>query len=84
MKRTASLLLSLLLLCASVLPAAAAETEVPPVTTAAQILQNQKDGVISALKTVEEGGVYKGDPELVRDFYRRGVRMSTLTWNFEK
>ena len=56
---------------------------VRPVTTAEQILQNQKDGVISALKTVEEGGVYKGDPELVRDFYRRGVRMSTLTWNFE-
>ena len=56
---------------------------VRPVTTAEQILQNQKDGVISALKTVEEGGVYKGDPELVKTFYKKGVRMSTLTWNFE-
>lgn len=56
---------------------------VRPATTAAEILNNQKDGVFSALKTIEEGGVYKGDPELVRDFYRRGVRKSTLTWNFE-
>lgn len=56
---------------------------VRPVTTAEEIRKNQKDGVISALKTIEEGGVYKGDPELVKDFYRRGVRKSTLTWNFE-
>ena len=56
---------------------------VRPVTTADQILANQKDGVISALKTIEEGGVYKGDPELVKAFYGMGVRKSTLTWNFE-
>lgn len=56
---------------------------VRPVTTAAQILQNQEGGVISALKTIEEGGVYKGDPDLVRAFYGMGVRKSTLTWNYE-
>ena len=56
---------------------------VRPVTTADQILANQKDGVISALKTIEEGGVYKGDPELVKAFYNMGVRKSTLTWNYE-
>ena len=44
MKRTASLLLSLLLLCSLALPAAAAETEVPPVTTAAQVQYIQKYG----------------------------------------
>ena len=56
---------------------------VRPVTTAEQILANQKDGVISALKTIEEGAAYKGDPELVKTFYNMGVRKSTLTWNFE-
>ena len=54
-----------------------------PVRTASEILQNQEEGFMSALKTVEEGGVYKGDPKLVRAFYDLGVRKSTLTWNFE-
>ena len=37
----------------------------------------------SAVKTIEEGAVYKGRPEMVRFFYDLGVRKSTLTWNFE-
>ena len=54
-----------------------------PVRTASEILQNQRDGFLSALKTIEEGAVYRGDPKLVRALYDMGVRMSTLTWNFE-
>lgn len=53
------------------------------VTKASEIVENHKNGFVSALKTIEEGAVYKGQPELVRDFYNRGVRKSTLTWNFE-
>ena len=44
MKRTASLLLSLLLLCALALPAAADGAEIPPVTTSAQLQYIQKYG----------------------------------------
>ena len=34
------------------------------------------------LLTVEEGGTCQGKTAFLRDFYRLGVRMMTLTWNF--
>ena len=54
-----------------------------PACSAEDIRQNFRNGYMSAIKTIEEGAVYKGDPEKVRSFYDSGVRMSTLTWNFE-
>lgn len=36
---------------------------------------------IGAMLTVEEGGTCHGDLAVLRDFYRLGVRMMTLTWN---
>ena len=47
-----------------------------------QILENKNKGILSALLTIEEGGVCLGKPELLRNFYRLGVRMMTLTWNY--
>lgn len=52
------------------------------VTDYAGIEANWKAGKMSALLTLEEGGVCQGDVRLLRDFYRLGVRMMTLTWNF--
>lgn len=46
------------------------------------ILQNERDGLMSALLTMEEGGVCGGDTERLRFLYEKGVRMVTLTWNF--
>ena len=46
------------------------------------ILENQKNGRMSALLTIEEGAVCQGSLEKLREFYDRGVRMLTLTWNF--
>ncbi len=46
------------------------------------IEENRIQGRMSALLTVEEGGVCRGELSLLRDFYRLGVRMMTLTWNF--
>lgn len=46
------------------------------------IEENWKRGRMSALLTIEEGGVCQGRLEFLRDFYRLGVRMMTLTWNF--
>ena len=54
-----------------------------PALSASDIRRNYREGFLSALKAVEEGGIYKGNPELIREFYRMGVRKSTLTWNFE-
>lgn len=52
-----------------------------PVTTYEEILKNKEEGMMSALLTLEEGEICKGNPALLRDFYRLGVRMITLTWN---
>lgn len=38
-------------------------------------------GRIGAMLTVEEGGVCKDSLAVLRDLYRLGVRMMTLTWN---
>ena len=47
------------------------------------LLRNKEDGVISAVKTVEEGGIINGDLGRIKGLYNRGVRLITLTWNFK-
>lgn len=47
------------------------------------IIHNKNKGKISALLTIEEGGVTKGSLSHLRNYYRLGVRMLTLTWNHE-
>lgn len=49
----------------------------------ADIEANIQAGKMSAMLTVEEGGVCKGEIPFLRDLYRLGVRMMTLTWNHE-
>lgn len=39
--------------------------------------------VITGLATVEEGGILNGKIERVEGLYRQGIRLITLTWNFE-
>lgn len=56
---------------------------IAPAINYQEILKNQADGKMSAVLTIEEGGVLKGHLEYLRDFYRLGVRMMTLTWNYE-
>lgn len=58
------------------------EDVIRPVFTYEDILKNQKDGKMSAVLTIEEGGVIQGNPAFLRNFYRLGVRMLTLTWNY--
>ena len=40
-------------------------------------------GKIGAMLTVEEGGACMDDVRQLRNLYRLGVRMMTLTWNFD-
>lgn len=50
---------------------------------AADILRNENAGKISALASVEEGGILNGHIDRLDALYARGVRLMTLTWNFE-
>lgn len=45
------------------------------------IMKNNKEGKLSAVLTIEEGGAIKGKLYNLRNFYRLGVRAMTLTWN---
>lgn len=53
------------------------------VKSAADIDKLGEDGRIGAMMTIEEGAVCRDDLAILRDFYRLGVRMMTLTWNHQ-
>lgn len=46
------------------------------------IEENMKNHKMSALLTLEEGGVVHDDLAYLRNYYRLGVRMITLNWNY--
>ena len=45
--------------------------------------KNAGKGKISAFLTVEEGGILSGETERLDVLYDRGIRLMTLTWNYE-
>ena len=47
------------------------------------IMKNQEAGRLSGILTIEEGGILKGDISRLSTLYDEGVRMMTLTWNYE-
>ena len=51
--------------------------------TVEEILRNDREGRMSGVLTIEEGGICNGSTEVLKEFYREGVRMMTLTWNYE-
>lgn len=53
------------------------------VTTYSEILQNAKEGKISALLTLEGGEILGGNVDNLSVFYKKGVRMMTFTWNYD-
>lgn len=56
---------------------------IAPVFCYEDILRNEMNGKMSALLTVEEGAVCSGSIERLRELYGMGVRMLTLTWNYQ-
>lgn len=48
-----------------------------------EIQEHFKNGQISAILTVEEGGVLNGDLHRLEHLYAKGIRLITLTWNYE-
>lgn len=57
--------------------------ELIQVRTPEDIQRLPGSGRIGAMLTVEEGAVCLDDVRILRDLYRLGVRMMTLTWNHE-
>lgn len=53
------------------------------VTCYEDIEKNIQNNKMSALLTLEEGAVVHNDLAYLRNYYRLGVRMITLTWNHE-
>ncbi|MGN1277108.1 MAG: dipeptidase, partial [Floccifex sp.] len=54
-----------------------------PVLKYEDIEKNEKEGKISSMLTLEDGGVVFHDLAMLRNYYRMGVRMIALTWNYE-
>lgn len=48
-----------------------------------EIIKNEKEGRLSAILSIEEGATIEGSLKNLKDFYDMGVRMMTLTWNYE-
>ena len=57
--------------------------DIAQVFTYKDIEENEKNGKISALLSLEEGAIYQREPQMLRKFYEQGVRMATFTWNYE-
>lgn len=53
-----------------------------PVYKYEDILNNENNGYINAILTLEEGSVVDKDLNNLNWFYDKGVRMITLTWNY--
>lgn len=49
----------------------------------ADYLENKNSGKLSCFLTVEEGGILDGDMNRLEQLYKEGIRLITLTWNFE-
>ncbi len=48
-----------------------------------EYLANRKEGKVSCFLTVEEGGILENQPERLTELYKAGIRLITLTWNYE-
>lgn len=46
-------------------------------------LENRKNGLVSCFLTVEEGGILEDRIERLDELFKHGIRLITLTWNFE-
>lgn len=53
-----------------------------PVYKYEDIINNERNGFINALLTLEEGSVIDSDLNNLNYYYDKGVRMITLTWNY--
>lgn len=48
-----------------------------------ELMKNHNEGLMSGVLTIEEGGIIDNRMERLEELYKEGVRLITLTWNFE-
>ncbi len=48
-----------------------------------ELMNNHNEGLMSGVLTIEEGGIIDNKMERLEELYKEGVRLITLTWNFE-
>ena len=48
----------------------------------ADLEENERQGKMSSMLTIEEGAALEGSIDVLKEFYDKGVRMITLTWNY--
>ena len=56
---------------------------IAPAFCYADILRNQEKGLITSILSIEDSVSLEGKIERVDEFYEKGVRMMSLTWNWE-
>ncbi len=59
------------------------QDKILPVKCWEDIERAKTEGKMAAMISLEEGQVTRADPAILRDLYRLGARMMTLTWNHE-
>lgn len=57
--------------------------EISPALSYEDFLRNDSEGKISAILTVEEGGILNYEMSRLTELYQKGIRLITLTWNHE-
>ncbi len=57
--------------------------DIRPAFCVGDVLDNEKAGFMSSILTVEDSVTLRGRIEELDEYYKKGVRMATLTWNFE-
>ena len=57
--------------------------ELAPMKSMAELRRNMAEGKISAMLSLEDAACLEGDITRVQQLYDRGVRLVTLTWNYE-
>lgn len=62
---------------------AANAEDIGQVFTVRDLEKNLQQNRISAMLTVEDAVLLRGNIQMLDDYYRKGVRMMTLTWNYE-
>ena len=56
---------------------------IAPAMNFEDIMKNKAEGKMSSILTIEEGDPVQGKMERIKEFYDKGVRLITYTWNFE-
>ena len=59
------------------------KADIAPMRSMAELKRNMTESKISAMLTLEDGVCLEGDISRLKTLYERGVRLITLTWNYE-